>query len=63
MSKYSLKEGVILRPYGVNSSITNENLTDSIAELLIKKGKATKEDFIIKEIKKQRKTVKNGNSK
>ena len=64
MAKYTLKEGIILKPYGVNSKVTNNNLTDSIAELLIKKGKAKKEDFIIKEIKKIiKKTIKNGNSK
>lgn len=61
MAKYKLKEGKILRPYGVNSALTNDNLTDDIAELLIKKGKATKEDFIINEPIK--KINKNGNNK
>jgi hypothetical protein len=60
MAKYKLKEGVVLRPYGVNSLIDNNNLTDSIAELLIEKGRAKKEDFIIKETNKK---VKNGNNK
>lgn len=50
--KYILKEGVTLKPYGVNSLVTNDNLTDQMAELFIKKGKAKKEDF---------KTVKNNN--
>ncbi|WP_439133014.1 hypothetical protein [Polaribacter sp.] len=63
MAKYTLKEGVILHPYGVNSLINNDNLTDSIAELLIKKGKATKNDFIIKQVKQTRKKTTNGNSK
>lgn len=57
--KYILKEGVVLKPYGVNSCIDNSNLTDNIAELLLIKGKAKKEDFI----KQQLKTTKNGNSK
>ena len=47
MAKYKLKEGVILKPYGVNSHIDNSNLTDAIAELAIKKGKAKESDFII----------------
>ncbi len=48
MRRYKLKEGLILKPYGVNSLIDNNNLTDSIAEMLIQKGRAKKEDFIIK---------------
>ena len=48
MGKYKLKDGVVLRPYGVNSFIDNSNLTDTIAELLIKKGRAKDSDFIIK---------------
>ena len=61
MAKYKLKEGLILRPYGVNSALTNDNLTDEIAEFLIETNKAKKEDFIITTtIKKQ---VKNGNNK
>jgi len=48
MAKYQLKEGVVLKPCGVNSRVDNSNLTDTIAELLIKKGRASKEDFIIK---------------
>ena len=59
MAKYKLKEGVVLRPYGYQSLIDNSNLTDSIAELLIKKGKADKTDFTITTIKKN----KNGNNK
>ena len=54
--KYKLKEGEVLRPYGVNSLVTNENLTDQMAELFIKKGRAKKEQFIIK-------NSKNGNNK
>lgn len=45
MAKYKLKEGVVLEPYGENSSITNENITDSIAEYLIGQGRANIEDF------------------
>tara|TARA_R110000796_G_scaffold97429_1_gene204403 strand:+ start:3189 stop:3395 length:207 start_codon:yes stop_codon:yes gene_type:complete len=68
MTKYTLKEGVVLRPYGVNSLLTNEYLTDDVVEMLINKGRAELTDFIIKEdkkvIKKQiKKTVKNGNNK
>ena len=53
--KYILKEGIVLRPYGVNSLIDNSNLTDVMAELFLKNGKAKTEDFIQekKEIKKQ----------
>lgn len=61
MAKYTLKEGVVLRPYGVNSNLTNENLTDEIAELLIKKGKAKETDFI--QTTTNKKNIKNGNSK
>ena len=60
MAKYTLKEGVILQPYGVNSKLTNDNLTDEIAELLIKKGRAKDSDFILTTKKKQKN---NGNSK
>jgi hypothetical protein len=38
MKKYILKEGVILYPFGASCPVTNENLTDSIAETLISKG-------------------------
>jgi len=61
MGKYTLKDGVILKPYGVNSKVTNDNLTDAMAELFIKNGKAKKTDFILKTTTKQRKQ--NGNSK
>ena len=44
--KYILKDGIVLRPYGVNSLLDNSNLTDSIAELMIKKGRAEKSDFV-----------------
>lgn len=37
-NKYKIKEGVIFRPYGAMSSITNENLTDSMAEMFLKKN-------------------------
>ena len=57
-NKFRLKRGVVLKPYGVNSKITNDNLTDEIAILLIKNGKAKREDFIIKNTK-----LKNGNRK
>ncbi len=64
MAKYTLKEGVILRPYGVNSLLESKDLTDDIVEMLIKKGRANKEDFIIKQPKRTtKKTVKNGNNK
>lgn len=53
--KYVLKKGVVLRPYGVNSLLDNSNLTDSIAELMIKKGRADLSDFIQhKQIKKSK---------
>ncbi len=45
MAKYKLKEGVSLRPYGEGSLITNENLTDTIAEHLLDAGRASEEDF------------------
>jgi len=51
--KYILKDGVVLRPYGVNSKLDNSNITDSIAILGLKKGWAKEEDF--KQTKKARK--------
>ena len=60
MVKYTLKDGVILKPYGINSKVTNDNLTDSMAELFIKNGKAKKTDFTIKTTTKK---TKYGNSK
>ena len=45
MAKYELKKGIVLQPYGVNSKVDNDNLTDEMAELFIKNGKATKEQF------------------
>ena len=53
MAKYKLKEGIVLRPYGVNSKIDNSNLTDEMAELFLKNGKAKDTDFEQIEIKKQ----------
>lgn len=44
--KAELKEGVVLHPFGLNSKIDNSNLTNEIASLLLKKGRAKKEDFI-----------------
>ena len=58
MANYKLKKGIVLHPYGVNSRLDNSNLTDEIAELMIKKGRAKKTDFIIK-----KNTSKDGNSK
>ena len=62
MAKYTLKEGVVLKPYGEDSLIDNSNITDAIAEMLIAKGRAKKEDFkpIVTITKKHKK---NGNSK
>ena len=59
-NKYTLKEGAIVRPYGSKSLLSNEYLNDAIVEMLISKGRAKKEDFIIKETNKK---VKNGNNK
>ena len=36
-AKYKIKEGVVFKPYGERSSITNENLTDAMAEMFIAK--------------------------
>lgn len=58
MAKYKLPEGVILRPFGVNSHLDNSNLTDEIAELLIKKGRAKESDFIV-----EKKVIKSNNKK
>lgn len=41
-----LKDGVTLHPFGLASVIDNSNLTNEIATLLLKKGRAKKEDFI-----------------
>lgn len=59
--KWILKEGVILKPYGVNSKIDNSNLTDAFAELFLSDGRAKKEDF--REILNLKKQKKDGNSK
>jgi Mg2+/Co2+ transporter CorB len=45
MAKYKLKEGVVLKPYGDRSIITDENITDEIVEFLISTGKAKESDF------------------
>ena len=72
MAKYKLKEGIVLRPYGVNSKIDNSNLTDAIAELFLENGKANSEHFIDEKIdvieiitpkKKQNSNVKRFNNK
>jgi len=39
-SKYKIIEGVKFAPYGERSLITNENLTDEIAEMFISKDKS-----------------------
>jgi hypothetical protein len=52
--KYKLKEGVVLRPFGPDSSITNENLTDAIAEHLLESERASVEDFEVSEDKKSK---------
>lgn len=60
--EYELKDGVILRPFGENSLIDNNNLTDTIAKFLLEQGRAKLTDF--KEIKNNNnKKIKNGNSK
>ena len=47
MAKYKLKEGVVLNPFGEDSLINNDNLTDTIAEYLLSVGRASEEDFDI----------------
>lgn len=37
--KYRIKEGVAFKPYGERSLITNENLTDAMAEMFIARDK------------------------
>ena len=56
MTKYKLKEGVTLNPFGGTSEINNDNLTDNIAEYLIEAGRATLEDF--EEVKEKEKSKK-----
>lgn len=57
--KYRLKKGVEVRPYGVNSLINNDNLTDSIAEHLIASGRVTKDDFeVVKAHEAKQETIK-----
>ncbi len=58
MAKYKLKKGIVLHPYGKMSRLDNSNLTDEIAEFMIKNGRAKKTDFIIK-----KNTIKNGNNR
>ena len=43
MAKYKLKKGVVLHPYGKMSVLDNSNLTDEIAELMIKKVEQKKQ--------------------
>ena len=47
--KHYLPLGVVLKPYGVNSRIDNDNITDSMVALFIKNKKASKNDFITEE--------------
>lgn len=35
--KYSIKEGVLFRPYGEKSLLTDDKLTDSLAEYFLQK--------------------------
>jgi hypothetical protein len=56
--KYILKDGVVLHPFGVNSKIDNSNITDTIAEMLLKKGRAKQSDFIDSKIDMVVKTIK-----
>ena len=59
MAKYKLKEGVVIFPYGSNTKIDKNNLTDEIAEYLLATKKATLEQFEKLETKiKQPKTTK-----
>lgn len=37
--KYRIKEGVEFKPYGERSLITNQHLTDEMAEMFISKDK------------------------
>jgi hypothetical protein len=54
MAKYKLKDGVVINPFGANTEINNDNLTDTIAEYLIETKKASKDDFVgVKEDKKK----------
>ena len=46
MAKYKLKEGVLIYPFGNQCEpITNETLTDDLAEYLLSTNKASKNDF------------------
>lgn len=51
MPKYSLKKGKVLTPYGAMCPITDKNLTDELAEHLIKKGKVKESEFEIEKTK------------
>lgn len=42
---YKLKKEIVLRPFGSLSKIDNDNLTDEIAEFLLKNGRAKESDF------------------
>lgn len=37
-NNYRIKDGVAFRPYGSGSLLTNENLSDAIAEMFISKN-------------------------
>jgi hypothetical protein len=45
MAKYILKEGFELAPFGEDSKIDANNITDAIAEYLIEVGRASLDDF------------------
>lgn len=45
VKKYILKKGITLYPFGLKAPITNENITDEIAEHLISINKADKTQF------------------
>jgi hypothetical protein len=57
-TKYKIKDNVVFKPYGKKSLITNENLTDAIAEMFIAKdetllGKVFEKVSVKKEEKKE----------
>jgi len=54
MRKYILKEGIVLHPNGAQSKLDNSNITDTIALMLIEKGRANESDFIKQKQTKQK---------
>lgn len=55
--KYSIKEGVLFRPYGERSLITNDQLTNEMAEMFLRKDPTLLGSVIVENKKAETKKV------